>query len=753
MKRLEDYIITCEKYHFPEDTAVHNISLFSDADYTLSDTLDIKQFLISSGVISHAHESVDEIRNQLALLCASLDFEISGITQNFKAMSFFEVGSANSVYYKWLVKCFHIPTRQYIFEGILHNHSISERFERTKNSNIIKFPADALDKEFSDYYKNKSLPSYNTLSGWQSMPWTVGFGWHDIIYRYFAITFQRLLEELFISRLITSVDMDEYLQSLFVSNYPCLTHVDNSFTNFNKFQYDNLLYENDYNFINHSSERFNASKSDFFVPASALNSQGIPADAVFSSLHLLLTNQQVTHLGKLYNLKIKYALTTESGLTEFFSDPMTTVYYGDYNILLQNSLGLFSKTKIPFNLGSINWDGTSNIIIRFSYNLTANFIQRPVTKGRFSGDALVGWNAIYSGGQYTHGEDLTGGAASYGPHFLLEMDPSTTPFKRITNNHLFLKSGYQIAYWNNENKIDYLNYLCDSIGAVWTIHSGKLIVKNRSRLDNPIHNVDIQKIKSFEIASNSIKDKFEQIVIPDGSITSGHPTGFGEPHSSARAMIISDNPIEYDGRPWGEMMSDRRLTPVTNRRFQRIDELSDNHCRHCITTFVRDGEGDWTWGAEFYSKSKQQMLQVSAGDAKGILFGYNQDDLYQFVTFPGDPAMSMDENEITYSGNYGSAFFSLEYVDPDYDYLNNYEDLCSKSIFRKNFEPHLFDRAIIRGTIELNYEITSPHTDLFISGYSPHFLNGLWKILKLDTDIFNKKSTIEIYKPLNSLKP
>lgn len=121
---------------------------------------------------------------------------IFGQTQTYRMRNFFQIKSDTS-YIKYFVEIQVKEEGDYktIFTGFVNQDAIKESIKRSNDSHIIEIKIVSLEKEFSEYYKNKHLNEYSLDMFW--IQFSFGIPTLNGYYNPYYMTLQTLLKQIF----------------------------------------------------------------------------------------------------------------------------------------------------------------------------------------------------------------------------------------------------------------------------------------------------------------------------------------------------------------------------------------------------------------------------------------------------------------------------------------------------------------------------------------------------------------------------
>lgn len=161
-RALDNYNITCTKKKWNPTLSLSAVNFFSGVAPQTEETIDIKNYLVDIGELSYDFDEAgkENGENQLFYVSSDINFKLSGIADNNKLKSFFSFFE-DTDYIKWHIKI--VKGFSTIWEGFVHHESIDITFSPNDESEIINLTALSLEKEFKEFYSNKSLAAQSSI--------------------------------------------------------------------------------------------------------------------------------------------------------------------------------------------------------------------------------------------------------------------------------------------------------------------------------------------------------------------------------------------------------------------------------------------------------------------------------------------------------------------------------------------------------------------------------------------------------------
>jgi hypothetical protein len=309
------------------------------------------------------------------------------------------------------------------------------------------------------------------------------------------------------------------------------------------------------------------------------------------------------------------------------------------------------------------------------------------------------------------------------------------------DNTCWIKSSYERIRANGENRFDLIRRLCNAMGWIFYFSDNNFYVKNKVPVENA-HILDFNRIMPHSLHKQKDEIDFEHIVILNGLISVGlaiHDQGWGH-MDGTRMRIFTPNPTSAKERWWNDIPSDWNLlgsgiNPDINFKVQKNYNEDSNYFRYCL---VGNSLGGW-YIAYIFALKQSAILFIDAGETGSSAWGY---DTTSGETFPRDFTYDPGEEEIQFTGNYGSAMFKITGQFPNQQ-VYTYEDYKESSIFNNNFQKYYNSNLSRRITLEYPEVISNPlQKYTFINDNGK--LAGEWTTVSLKTNILTKVSTLEL---------
>lgn len=163
---INDYKIYCEKYQWGESVLPEDVNFFSDAEKTLIETVDLKDWITKIGKAKFTNENTREIAgfNYFYFEDSDLSVTIKGNSSNNYFSDFFEIFT-NEINVKWLIKIYNFDESELLYTGIVNINKPKQTRKRNENGNMeIDFLSLGMVKEFRDYYANVALTNPNEIN-------------------------------------------------------------------------------------------------------------------------------------------------------------------------------------------------------------------------------------------------------------------------------------------------------------------------------------------------------------------------------------------------------------------------------------------------------------------------------------------------------------------------------------------------------------------------------------------------------------
>lgn len=309
------------------------------------------------------------------------------------------------------------------------------------------------------------------------------------------------------------------------------------------------------------------------------------------------------------------------------------------------------------------------------------------------------------------------------------------------DNTCWIKSSYERIRANGENRFDLIRRICNAMGWIFYFSDNVFYVKNRVPVENNV-TLDFNRVMPHSLHKQKDEIDFEHIVILNGLMSVGlaiHDQGWGH-MDGTRMRIFTPNPTSAAERWWknipdGWNILGSGVNPDINFKVQKNYNDDVNYFRYC---FVGSSLGGW-YISNIYALKQKAILFIDAGETGNSAWAY---DTRNGNTFPRDFTYDPGEEEVQFTGNYGSAMFKLTGQFP-YQQVYTYEDYKESTTFNNNFQKFYNSNLSRRITLEYPEVISNPlQKYVFINDGGK--LAGEWTTVSLKTNIMTKVSTLEL---------
>lgn len=311
------------------------------------------------------------------------------------------------------------------------------------------------------------------------------------------------------------------------------------------------------------------------------------------------------------------------------------------------------------------------------------------------------------------------------------------------DNTCWIKSSYERIRANGENRFDFIRRLCNAMGWVFYFSDNNFYIKNRSPIENA-QVLDYNNIIEFTLTKQKETSEYENILILNGDFSIGlplHVNGWGH-FDGARLKIFTSKPTSKYDRWWTNIPNNGDLIqggiqPNSSWRIQKFHSEDSNEFKYC---FIKTGGPGWEINpSNIYSLRQKSLLRIDAGGTGSSAWAYDTEADPNGLTFPREFTFDPGEDELQWTGNYGSAMFKIDSDSQVY----NYEEYKESTIFQNNFSKFSKNNLTRRAKLKYKGLITSPlQKYTFIN--SNNYFEGEWVTVSLKVDLKTEISTIEI---------
>ncbi len=313
------------------------------------------------------------------------------------------------------------------------------------------------------------------------------------------------------------------------------------------------------------------------------------------------------------------------------------------------------------------------------------------------------------------------------------------------DNTCWIKSSYERIRANGENRFDLIRRICNAMGWIFYFSDNVFYIKNRVPIENNA-TLDFNRIMPHSLHKQKDEIDFENIVVLNGLLSVGlaiHDRGWGH-MDGTRMIVFSPNPTSGNERWWNDLPSDWDLfsSDIWNYvkpNVQKNYNDDANYFRYCFVTHTNPG-ADFVWYiSNIYALKQSSILFVDGGETGNSAWAY---DVRNGNTFPREFSYDPGEEEIQFTGNYGSAMFKLTGQFPNQQ-VYTYEDYKESTTFSNNFQKFYSSNLSRRITLDYPEVISNPlQKYVFINDGGK--LAGEWTTVSLKTNILTKTSTLEL---------
>lgn len=313
------------------------------------------------------------------------------------------------------------------------------------------------------------------------------------------------------------------------------------------------------------------------------------------------------------------------------------------------------------------------------------------------------------------------------------------------DNTCWIKSSYERIRANGENRFDFIRRLCNAMGWIFYFSDNNFYVKNRVPIESS-KTLDFRKIMAHSLHKQKDEIDYENILILNGDFSVGlaiHDRGWGH-MDGARLKVFTSNPTSPNERWWNDIPSDYDLfSPdiwsLVKSEVQKYYNEDENYFRYCLIRHSNPG-ADFSWHiSTIYALKHSSILRIDGGGTGSSAWAY---DCTNGITFPREFTFNPGEEEIQFTGNYGSAMFKLTGQFPN-QHVYTYEDYKDSTMFSNNFQKFYNSNLSRRITLEYPEVISDPLQKYqFINDDGK--LAGEWTTVSLKTNIMTSTSTLTL---------
>lgn len=717
---IQNLNITISKYRWANNTPLKDINFFSGVTPALVETIDVKDYLMSLDELNVNFDSSgdDKNKNFLFFETSDISLTLSGIVNNKKLVSFFGLFS-DTKYNKWEFRISDL-NNNLLYKGVVSQENIDEGFDPSPDSEQIKVQVFGFEKEFKEYYSQVELKSPNDF---------IWFHNNDINRDYLSLNY--LLQRNFDSPLVhfqLGDDINEYN----VIRDAVLTHTrgSESFTS-NIGSYTAQVNDRIFWSTHGGEEDASATaKTDFIITKAELLSAGLRSGDRLKEMTLRFQTNHADRGTRFHDFNIKMALTSSATITGFYGGAMSNVHNSTFDIYVSGGTGTAEIDKTFILNQYFQWDGESNILVRYCYNYAETFHENSnvITVSTYTAPAQLTFNLIKSDIGALDGCALTTGDTQD-----LQKKPVIKLFyvrNVLFDRDVFIKSSYERFRANGENRYNWLQGLCGSMGWVFYFWKDKFYVTNRSSDISSEQIIDYRKFINWRIKKNAEENLFSHIVILDGTIFGTDESGGGDVRG-ARFNLIS-NLDSSPNQTWWDRLDGFDLHHQTSGyRFMTFWNEDDYEWRYMIRQITNPP----SYGQTIFSMRKEDILFINAGDSGRQWWAYDGEDGRMFPWEEGASAEITGE-EIRFKGNAGEMLFKGD----TQGISQTYQDYVKTQLFRNNFLKFFAQSTATRIEVTYNELLLNPLVYFTISNSNEFDLSGEWNVNSITFD-FNEDTT------------